>query len=155
MQHADILVVSDTHGAYKALYSIVADTNCDTVIFCGDGIREARAVEQAFAEKRFYCVKGNCDLSFAERSVIMPHICQRRIYITHGCEVPRTEAAEQLIYNAIKNNCDTVFFGHTHRAECIQKNGVFALNPGSLCHGGTYATVTVDGANIEHKILKI
>ncbi len=155
MEHADILVVSDTHGAYKTLHSLVGRINCDTVIFCGDGIREARAVQAAYGTKRFYCVKGNCDLVFNEPAVITPQICQRHIYITHGCEVPRSDAGEMLIYNAVKNGYDTVFFGHTHKAECIKKGTVFALNPGSLCYGGTYAVVTIDGAEIDFKILKI
>lgn len=155
MQKADILVLSDTHGAYQRLVDVVGKVDCDTVIFCGDGIREAKAAQAMFGTKRFYCVRGNCDMFSDEPALLKPLIGQRKLYITHGCEVPRSNACDSLIYNCAKAECDTLFFGHTHTPECVTKNGVFAVNPGSLCFGGTYAVVNIDGDKINCEILKI
>lgn len=150
-----ILAVSDTHGAYNRLYNLVQDVECDAVIFCGDGIREARAIQSICDTKRFYCVKGNCDFVFDESGIIKPIICGKNIYITHGCEVPRQNANIHIASAAKACGCDTAFFGHTHKAECCSIDGVLTINPGSLGYNGTYAVAIIKDGKIECDIRSI
>lgn len=155
MNRSVILAVSDTHGAYNRFYNLVQSVECDTVIFCGDGIREARDIQSIFGEKRFYCVKGNCDFVFDEPRIIKPIICNKSIYITHGCEFPRINAKTHVASAAKACGCDTAFFGHTHKAECCNTDGVLTINPGSLCFGGTYALAIIENGQIECDIRSI
>lgn len=151
-----ILVVSDTHGAYKKLVDVIKqNADCDTIIFCGDGIRDMRAAEAVFSTKRFYCVKGNCDLALHEQNVITPIIDGMQVYITHGCEVPRSDAASRLSVIAKSNRCGILMFGHTHRAMFDEINGVIVINPGSLGYNGAYAVVTLGDGNVSCEILTL
>ena len=52
--------------------------------------------------------------------------------MTHGHYYGVSMDIYGLIDEAKARNCQAVFFGHTHKPLITEKDGIFALNPGSL-----------------------
>ena len=59
-----ILVVSDTHGAYDVLRDVIrSHPKAELVIHCGDGENDVAQYRREFPDdaKRVLIVRGNCD----------------------------------------------------------------------------------------------
>lgn len=130
-----IIVISDTHGFYNRLYSVVMQNpKADAFIHLGDCVDECQKLLQAFpdlAEKFFY-VKGNCDYgSDAPISKVIDIAPGHRIFAAHGDRFGVKYDLGTLITTAKENGCDIALFGHTHERLCTYEDGVYIMNPGS------------------------
>lgn len=147
-----ILVFSDSHGNSKNIKNALEIHGgvCDLVIFLGDGIKDIEYIKEKYPDITFYIVKGNCDLfqgGYQGTSVL--DLDGIRVLITHGHLYNAKYGYERLVYAALENEADAVFFGHTHIptdeiVDCGQKR-VHLFNPGSIGHGGTYGVVNTSG----------
>ena len=55
-----ILVVSDVHGRVGRLYeAIEQQPTAHTVVFLGDGLRQAEEAAERYPDRTFYMVPGN------------------------------------------------------------------------------------------------
>ena len=63
------------------------------------------------------------------------NLCGKRILFTHGHTYNEKSGRERLKAWAREQNADIVLYGHTHLAETEYDEGVYFVNPGSLCSG--------------------
>lgn len=126
-----IIVISDTHRDFDALYDIVNDNkHADMFIHLGDGEHEFDDVRNLFPEKAFIFVRGNNDWSDSP-------ICRtftyggHKFYLTHGHSFDRHSVHSFIAATAKANKCDVALFGHTHIPFYEVMNDVHVFNPGS------------------------
>lgn len=132
-----ILVVSDTHGRWGALYNVIrSHPDAGTVIHLGDGNDDLERLRPEFAHLDMYGVLGNCDFSFGTglSSVLTVTIEKKVIFCTHGHNY-RVKAGYSMVEAAARaRSADICLFGHTHEPFCECRSGLYMMNPGSLGH---------------------
>lgn len=142
----NILVLSDSHGHTESVHSILeAHAAIDTVIFLGDGVRDMEWLEEAYPHKRFYTVRGNCDVgSFASVEGLAPFDGVLVLY-THGHLYDVKTGRAALLQAAVCKGADVALYGHTHMPRCEQAQGVLLANPGAVSsHPSAYGILTVE-----------
>lgn len=129
-----IVVMSDTHGNYRALESIILrNTDADWIFHLGDGERELdRFVlgHEVLAPKIIH-VAGNCDYNSLSHEVFTLPVMEHKILATHGHAFGVNGSLERLKQTALTNGCDIILYGHTHVRFQSFENGLYILNPGS------------------------
>lgn len=172
-QSAKLLVISDSHGNYDILSSIITNygDDCNALFFAGDGTEDLCSfLENATSDKDLAnhlppviaIVKGNCDkenfsiyIDDDERNFHFPYtvtakIAGRTILLVHGNIQDVDLGTETLANMAYKNDGDMVFFGHTHKPYWEEIMGTLILNPGSCAkprgnYPPTFAIVSYPG----------
>lgn len=124
-----LVVLSDSHGSREPLkYIREKYGDADLIIHCGD-----ICLPKEFAEG-FIQVAGNCDDPSRYPMAELLQLEGHRILITHGHAFfsGRNVNYEALARCARRNECDILFFGHSH-IYCDQEfEGIRLLNPGSI-----------------------
>ena len=140
-----ILVVSDSHGEFGVLQSIIdAEAPFDRLIHCGDGVRDLLHVmlpPGATVMK----VAGNVDIgvmSGVER-VLIEEIGGARVMIAHGDEFDAHDGLSGLVAEGRRAGCDVVIFGHTHRQHFAGEAPAL-FNPGAA-QKGQYGVIESGG----------
>ncbi len=142
-----ILVLSDSHGKEEYVYSILNDNrDADIIIHLGDGendidlsLREIPGITR----KRFFAVKGNCDLMSSLPTTTYENICGYKFYITHGFKQHVKSGVSEIFLDAKNNERQIVLFGHTHRPFYEERDGIYLFNPGAVMRG-SYGIITID-----------
>ena len=165
------LCISDSHGAYSTVYSIIKKIgkDCDVLIFCGDGISDILSVISSDNCKELPSViafvRGNNDAGYytlKNKSNIGPDfleyeipliqnitLANHKITISHGHNFSLYSGNQMLVEFAQSENSELFLYGHTHVAnESLEGNFVRLLNPGScsLPRGGlppSFATIDI------------
>ena len=177
--HARLLVLSDSHGRYGIVESIVRSfgSKCDAIIFCGDGVGDiANLLYSAKADKKLMdcvppviaAVHGNCDpatypldkgtLYFSE--MIELKVNGRGILVTHGHNQGVDWGLETLGLEMQVSECTTAFYGHTHVAHEETIKNFKIVNPGSCSRprGGQpagFAIATVEKDFVDVAFIKM
>lgn len=177
--HARLLVLSDSHGRYGIVESIVRcyGAKCDGLIFCGDGVADIATLlyKQKNEPKLAACVPpviaavhGNCDpstylldkgsLYFSE--MIELKVNGRGILITHGHNQGVDWGVETLGLEMQVSGCTTAFYGHTHVAREENFRNFKIVNPGSCSRprGGQapgFAIATVEKSFVDVAFIKM
>lgn len=116
-----VAVLSDTHGLLRPEVLDVL-RSADVILHAGD-INSQNVVDTIRSCGESYFVRGNNDKEWA---AALPHdlhvnVEGVRFFMVHNKkEVPPSLA-----------DVDIVLYGHSHKYACMEKNGVFWLNPGS------------------------
>ncbi|HIZ21760.1 MAG TPA: metallophosphoesterase [Candidatus Blautia faecigallinarum] len=127
-----VLVVSDTHGRDEKLEAAVQkEAPVDLLVHCGD-VEGREFFVEALAECPCCIISGNNDFFSDLPREEEIEIGNRRVLVTHGHYYGVSMDIYGLIDEAKARNCQAVFFGHTHKPLITEKDGIFALNPGSL-----------------------
>lgn len=152
-----ILVVSDTHGDFKAMQSAVLQQNKAEVIFhLGDGEEQAEDIKLAYNNKMLINVHGNCDWGSMLPAVEIRTIDGKKIMATHGHYYGVKQSLETIFEKAKSENADILLFGHTHIPMTDYHNGMHIMNPGSLNGShGTYGVIDIDGNEVKTTIFKV
>lgn len=148
------LVLSDTHGNYRALTRAVElHPDAEVIFFLGDGESEATRFRQKLTPaKRMLLVRGNNDYDYEIPETATITLERSRIFLTHGHRYRVKSSLMALQYAAREQNADVVLFGHTHSALTETADGMLFVNPGTLGRSflgkPTYAVlnITKDGA---------
>lgn len=152
----NIMVFSDLHGDSDREIAAAFET-CDYVIFLGDGLSKIRGFEYIYPEK-FIFVRGNCDLWDDTPTQRILDLDGVRILITHGHEQHVKTGLLWLLKEAKSEDINIVLFGHTHKAEIEEFDGVLFVNPGSASAsyggGATAARITVEKGKYFAEIVK-
>ena len=128
-----LLIVSDTHGDRRALRRAVdIEKDASAVIFLGDGLRDAEALQDERPALRLYPVYGNCDLSANAPASALAPFGGVLFFYTHGHGYEVKTGLSQLAEAAAQRGAQAALFGHTHRQTLEERNGVLLFNPGSL-----------------------
>ena len=130
-----ILVVSDTHGAYDVLRTIIRSHPApELVIHCGDGEEDVAQYRREFPEdaRRILMVRGNCDQnSEIPEMLIQPLPYGHKLLAVHCHRYMYGDLQEILAALGRENGADIVVYGHLHtRVESVV-NGIHLFNPGS------------------------
>lgn len=147
-----IIVCSDTHRNYYALEKIAEKhMRADMFIHLGDGRYEADTLLMKYPEleKRFFYVRGNCDIGCSDSDVFTTWTEEgHKIFAVHGHRQCVGYSLETLKQTAILNNADIILYGHTHERYMHYENGIYIMNPGS-------ASSPRDGKNPSYGIIDI
>lgn len=152
-----ILVVSDTHrDAYSLRAAILKQPRAEAVIHLGDGEEEAAGARDSFRDRMFYQVRGNCDWGSTLPWEGTVSLAGKNIFYTHGYTYNVKYSMYEVVAAAREHKADILLFGHTHQALTEYRDGLFIMNPGSLCgSGGTYGILDITPAGIVTNILKV
>ncbi len=132
-------VISDSHGDIALMKKIVqAMGDIDIYIHLGDFVNDAKRV---FKGKKFYFVKGNCDLTNDKEELVL-ELNGYKFLITHGHQFNIKFGYNNIYYRALEWDADIVLFGHTHMPISIWYQGRLFFNPGSITYprGGSKAS---------------
>lgn len=152
-----VLVVSDTHGDFKAMQSAVLQQNKAEVIFhLGDGEEQAEDIRLAYPDKMMINVRGNCDWGSMLPSLEIRTIEGKRIMATHGHYYGVKLSYSTIIEKAKEEKADILLFGHTHIPMTDYHAGIHIMNPGSL-NGiyGTYGVIDIENDEVKTTIFKV
>lgn len=146
-----IFVVSDTHGDLKNAIELyeraLMGGTIDCIIHCGDYYRDGVRLAELYGQT-VYAVHGNCDGGWGEEfeTVQTP---AGKILVIHGHHEDVDFSLRSAGDLARREGCGLVCYGHTHRADVQEQDGVLFVNPGSTrrprsIDGGSAAVVTAD-----------
>lgn len=152
-----ILVVSDTHrDAFSLRAAILKQPKAEVVIHLGDGAEEAAAARDSFRDRMFLLVRGNCDWGSTLPAEEMTRLAGKNIFYTHGYTYNVKYGMYEIVSAARGQKADVLLFGHTHEALTEYRDGLYIMNPGSLCgSGGTYGILDITPAGIVTNILRV
>ena len=151
-----ILVVSDVHGRLDRLReAILRQPTAGTVIFLGDGLRQAEQAAEEFPDRTFYMVPGNCDFGSELIPVRQETLGGKRFYFTHGHLHDVKYTLYRLELAAREAGADIVLFGHTHVPHEEYVEGLYLFNPGSLGYDYTYGYVDIVGNSLITAVVKL
>lgn len=146
-----IVVLSDTHGNKDGVRRLSAVfKECDYVVHLGDGALDMSDVLAQYPKKTYVC-RGNCDCvrALPEGELEVDGV---KIFFCHGDGYRVKTDLSRLSREAKERGCSLALFGHTHRAEIVQTDGVTLVNPGSMRFpaymGGSYAYITVKNGKV-------
>lgn len=154
-----ILIISDSHGAYKNIISAIKQNkDIGAIFFLGDGEQD---LENALAECdifpygeykgiEIYQVCGNCDIRSTEAVMITTVIEEHKLLITHGFAQHVKYGLDELKNEARHKNCCAALYGHTHIEHLSISDGITLFNPGSV-RNGSYGILKVGDEGLEFK----
>lgn len=145
-----LLVLSDSHGYTRRMAAALdAHPDAKNVVFLGDGVRDVEELEWDYPDRRFYCVRGNCDFgSFLPAEGMIP-LGGMNFYYTHGHLHGVKTGLELLAEQAQQMGAQVALYGHTHRARLEKWDELVLFNPGSLADGGSYGILTVENGALQ------
>jgi putative phosphoesterase len=129
-----IVVVSDTHRDFRALYELVQrQKECtDLFLHLGDGEREVEDLLQLMPELPLRYVQGNCDLCSQAPDRDLVPAGEVKLFMTHGHLHHVKHSLAELIWEARALHAAVALYGHTHCPDYRYEDGLHILNPGSL-----------------------
>lgn len=132
------LILSDSHGRLGNLRSIFSlHSDCDAVIFCGDGASDIQRLREEHPDVQFICVRGNCDgIGGTELETL--EVDGVKLAVLHGHTARAKFGDGGLIKLAHDGGYDVIIHGHTHkkRNDYISAEKPFCLfNPGAAANG--------------------
>jgi len=137
-----IVVISDTHGNYRALESVfLRNPDADWFFHLGDGERDVDRFILAHREytEKIIHIAGNCDVGSLSPDFYILFVPGHKIFAAHGHNYCVNYDYSLIKQAAVNANCDIVLFGHTHVRYNKYEDGLYVLNPGSasMPHDGT------------------
>ncbi|MCQ2591812.1 MAG: YfcE family phosphodiesterase [Treponema sp.] len=178
-EHARVIAVSDSHGAFPTLSQIIKrfGSDCDALIFCGDGASDLQNLFALMESDKELCekfppvlaiVRGNCDVDTFSVKGLKMSIPLRQVLCVNGQSILITHGhTDGIVYNyngvideATAYGAKSIVHGHTHVACQNYIDGVTVINPGSCSkpRGGQYpcfAILTVEKNFVDANFLKI
>ena len=143
-----LIILSDTHGNYRGvekLFSLFSEN--DYILHLGDGATDMRLARENYPEKIYACA-GNCDFFSVLPTEGELEIECVKIFYCHGHKYGVKTDLHALAKEAKRRDCEIALYGHTHRAEITEIDGVTLINPGSLRfsvgEGGSYCYLVVN-----------
>ena len=116
-------LVSDTHGLLrKEVIEIL--NNCDLIIHAGD-IGKFEVIESLKKISYVEYIRGNCDKdkNIAKEDKIID-VYNNRIYLIHDISKIKVDLKKERI--------DIVVYGHSHKHNIYEEDGILYINPGSV-----------------------
>lgn len=130
-----VLVFSDSHGKLEYMHRAIMSEKPDHILHLGDYVRDFQHIKEKFPQIPMTNVPGNCDYGDPapeSQTIVLDGV---RIYMTHGHVYQVKNMYLRAIYAALEQDARILLFGHTHRAECFEEKGLWALNPGAAGQG--------------------
>ena len=148
-------LISDTHMPERclalpdAVFEVLAGV--DLILHAGD-VGELWVLDQLSRIAPVIAVHGNDDTPQAEAG--LPYlqtivVAGQRIVLTHAHYPDRTEEVasrsddwestfQRRMAFARQHGAEIIIFGHTHIPMCLQRKGIWLINPGAIAAGNTW-----------------
>lgn len=154
-----IVVFSDSHGNFRALLKAVRQQpEADCFIFLGDGLGDLKLAETE-APGKYYSVPGNCDFGAAPPYEAELELGGKRLFFTHGHRYFVKGGLTRIEEEAKRRGADILLFGHTHKALCEYRGGMYIMNPGSIgmpdSGRATYGIIDITPAGVAAHIAEL
>jgi len=130
-----LLVVSDTHGDWQTLATVLSllGRSVQALLHLGDGSSDVRSASRSGVPMPpAYGVRGNVDNDSSVPLLRHFDAGGRVVMVAHGHRYPLGEGTSCLSSAARDQGARAFFFGHTHIPYYEERGGVVILNPGSL-----------------------
>ena len=138
-----ILVLSDSHGKLKNIYTaidfFINEISC--IVHLGDFFDDAKKIYNKYPDIPIFYVAGNNDFSETKTEAVF-NCLNKKIFITHGHFYNVYFGNSKLFYRAKEVGADICLCGHTHNPFIEQVEDVFILNPGSVSYPRLLTTPT-------------
>ncbi len=130
-----ILVISDSHDRSDIVVKCIRENYwADAVIHLGDCTYDLEEARGEFPSKLFYSVRGNNDY-MSDSPLVREEVFDGvKIYMTHGHRAMVNYSLDTLMGAARRRNAQICLFGHTHVPYNAYVDGLYVMNPGSLCY---------------------
>ncbi len=152
-----VLIVSDTHRKNENYFKALERVKPDLVIHCGDAEGGEYVLSNA-AACPVQIVLGNNDFfSYLPRELEL-ELGSFKVWVTHGHNYYVSMGSEVIKREARARGFDIVMYGHTHKPVVDRRDGVIAVNPGSLSYPRqegrrpTYIVMEVEGEKADFVI---
>ena len=147
-----IAIISDTHGLIRDEVKEVLKT-CEAIFHGGD-INTQDIVDELSEIAPLYIVRGNNDKEWAEH---IPMTVTENVF---GFNFFMCHKMSDIKKSSIPEGTDFVIYGHSHKYETYEENGIFYINPGSpgprrFHQPVTMAVLTVDDTDKSYSVEKI
>ena len=151
-----IAVLSDTHGNKNGVDNLIEFfKECVYIIHLGDGYEDMEDISHLFGPKVIQ-VMGNCDIMYPRVDESFLTLDGVKMFFTHGHRFHVKQSLDYLISYGKMKGINIIFYGHTHRREIKEINGIVVANPGSLSYyGDKYGFLLLEINNGEYKIKEI
>ena len=116
-------LISDTHGLLRK--EVIKNlNNCDLIIHTGD-IGKIEVIESLKKISYVEYIRGNCDKdkNIAKEDKIID-VYNNRIYLIHDISKIKVDLK--------KENIDIVIYGHSHKHNIYEYDGILYINPGAV-----------------------
>ena len=127
-----IVVLSDSHGNRRdieGLFPIMEES--DYIIHLGDTSQDGNFIRSRFPQKT-YLLNGNCDIVKVGENEITLQIEDVKLFACHGHTYSVKSTPQKLALRAKELGCTLALYGHSHRAEETEVDGVLTINPGTM-----------------------
>ncbi|MCI9221611.1 MAG: metallophosphoesterase [Lachnospiraceae bacterium] len=152
-----VLIVSDTHRKNENYFKALELVKPQLVIHCGDAEGSEYALSEA-ADCPVQIVLGNNDFFSYLPKELELRLGSFRVWVTHGHNYYVSMGRERIKREAAVRGMDIVIYGHTHKPVVDKKDGVIAVNPGSLSYPRqegrrpSYIVMEVEGKKVDFAI---
>ncbi len=139
-----VVLMSDSHGRNRNIDMIMdIEKDADMFLHCGD--IECDELTYPFMKT----VRGNNDYYGDYPEMIKLVLGTHRVLMLHSHHVFSRDRMKAMSVLAKQEECDMVFYGHTHVAKDTMVEGIRLINPGSLYYSRdgrpiSYCIVTID-----------
>lgn len=161
LENCRIIVVSDTHGGFHALYEIVQRHLQEAFCFIhlGDGYQEIDEIRELYPAIKLYSVCGNCDFVFSVPGTAELNVAGKRIFYTHGHLYGIKAGLERIIAAAKNIDADIALYGHSHQGYTGYEDGLYIMNPGSPTRPrnskASYGVIDITKAGIAMHLVEV
>jgi len=135
--------MSDSHGSKKNMLDAIERESPDVILFLGDCTRDCSDIEALHPEITLRRVNGNCDQGYPGLDMDEFILEGKKIFMTHGHLFSVKLGKMRILKAAATRGADILLFGHTHIPYCKEKDGLIAINPGSIGLDKFYAVLEI------------
>ncbi len=147
-----ILVLSDSHAGRSFMRRCIDSVQPDAVVHLGDYYADGEVMAEEYPHIPMYLVPGNCDRNrsfIRDPEVRVEKVCGVWLYMTHGHLHNVKMSLLSLLRDARAAKAQAVLYGHTHRADCREEDGLWVLNPGTCgIYGGSAGLIEAENGKL-------
>ncbi|CEK36158.1 YfcE family phosphodiesterase [Paeniclostridium sordellii] len=118
-------IISDTHGLLRdEVKSNLQD--CDLILHAGD-VGNLELINELNSITKCEFIKGNCD-----KKIEFENIEDNKVININGIKVYMVHDLKSIKYNLKELDIDIVVYGHSHKKNYYENDGIIYINPGSV-----------------------
>lgn len=146
-----LLVFSDSHSDVENMVRITLEEQPDRILHLGDMVSDAQALAARFPSIPLHGVPGNNDYGENGAKEQMLILAGKKLFLSHGHQYGVKKGISWLQRQGASRGADFILFGHTHMPHLNCVNGMWLINPGSVCRmlyytrRVSYGVILLDG----------